>query len=156
MANLEKAKEMYELIKRAFAELEWTYDEREEDMMIISGTSSNDLPIRFGLDVLAENEVIRFLSPMPTNVPDDKRVDAAIAVAVANYGMIHGSFDYDMRDGEIRFRMTTSYRDSQISTDVIKYMMIVGARTMDDYNDRFFALSTGNMTLEEFIAKDGQ
>ena len=54
---------------------------------------------------------------------EDKRVDGAIAVCVANNGLNDGCFDYDVRDGEIRFRLTSSYRESTPGTALFEYMI---------------------------------
>ncbi len=75
-------------------------------------------------------------------------------MSVANYGMISGSFDYDMSDGELRFRITQSFEDVDYNEDVFKYMLRVAFVTVDKYNDRFFMVGKGMMTLKEFIAKE--
>ena len=73
-------------------------------------------------------------------IPEDKRMDAAVAVAIANYGMINGSFDLDMSDGEIRFRVTQSYADMELSQECISYLIGIVFFTTDKYNDKFFML----------------
>ena len=83
-------------------------------------------------------------------------MEAAIAVCVANYGLVNGCFDYDLNDGEIRFRMVQSYRDSIIGNEVYNYMLIVGANTVDKYNDRFLMLFKGMLDLEKFVELENQ
>jgi hypothetical protein len=84
-------------------------------------------------------------------MPEDKRVEGAIAVSVANYGLVDGSFDYDISDGEIRYRLTSSYRESILSDDLFEYMIMCAASTVDDYNDRFFMLAKGMIDVEKFV-----
>ena len=74
-----------------------------------------------------------------------------MAVCVANYGLINGSFDYDLSDGEIRFRLVSSYRESILSEALFNYMIVVSAGTVDDYNDKFLMVSNGMMSAEDFI-----
>ena len=114
----------------------------------------DDLPIEFIMVVRPKNQVVQFISSLPFNMPEDKRVDGAIAVCVANYGLVDGSFDYDLRDGEIRFRLTCSYRESTLSEELFNYMIMVSASTVDNYNDKFFMIAKGMMTVQQFIEQE--
>ena len=93
-----QAREAYNLIIRVLDSQCWTYERDDERLVIRTGVSGEDLPINFALLVNERNEVVQFISSLPIHMPEDMRVDGAIAVAVANYGMVDGSFDYDMSD----------------------------------------------------------
>ena len=98
-----------------------------------------------------EREVIHVLSPIPSHIPEDKRIDAAVAVSVANYGLVNGSFDFDMRDGEIRYRVTQGFMGIEVSEELVRYILAVVFKTTDDYNDKFFMLGKGLISLDKFI-----
>lgn len=149
-----KAKEVYSTMVSALKEQEWRFEEHEEDLTIVSGFTGDDIPIRFIVRIVAEVEVVQFISPLPFKIAEDKRVDAAIAVSVANYGMVNGSFDYDISDGEIRFRLTTGYTGCTIGKEFFMYMLMVALSTTDKYNDKFLMLSKGAITLQQFIESD--
>ena len=74
-----------------------------------------------------------------------------MAVCVANYGLVNGTFDYDLSDGEIRFRIVSSFRESILSEELFNYMVLVAASTIDDYNDKFLMVSKGMLTIQQFI-----
>lgn len=152
--NMQKAQEVYATIIRMLDNMEWKYEKHEDDLLIKSGVKGDDLPIEFIMVVRPKNQVVQFISSMPFNMPEDKRVDGAIAVCVANYGLIDGSFDYDLRDGEIRFRLTCSYRESTLSEELFNYMVMVSASTVDNYNDKFFMIAKGRMTVQQFIEQE--
>lgn len=152
--NMKKAKEVFDSLVKMLDSRDWHYEKHEEKLLIKSGVKGEDLPIEFIVAVHPEAEVIQFISPMPFNMPEDKRVDGAIAVCVANYGLINGSFDYDLTDGEIRFRLTTSYTGSVLSDDLLEHMILIAASTSDKYNDRFFMLAKGMMTVQQFIEQE--
>lgn len=153
--NMAKAREVFEGIVSMLDTRDWKYEKFEDDLLIRSGIKGDDLPVEFILFVKPQNQVVQFISKLPFNIPEDKRVDAAIAVSVANYGLVDGSFDYDINDGEIRYRLTSSYRDSYLSHDLFEYMIMCAASTVDQYNDRFFMLAKGMMTIQQFIEQDG-
>lgn len=83
-------------------------------------------------------------------------MEGAIATCVVNYGMADGSFDYDLSDGKIVFRMTVSFRESQLGEGLFQYMIDCSCAMADKYNDRLLALDKGLMSLSDFIAKRNQ
>ena len=99
----------------------------------------------------ADRQLIRVMSPLSFKLDEDKRVEGAIAVCAASYGMADGSFDYDLSDGSIVFRMTASFRESTIGEELIQYLISCTCAMVDKYNDKFLALSKGVMSLEDFI-----
>ena len=154
--DMKRAKEVFDSLTNMLDTRNWKYEKHEEKLLIKSGIKGEDFPVQFVMLVKPENEVIQFISLMPFDMPEDKRVEGALAVSVANYGLVNGSFDYDLSDGEIRFRLTTSYRNTKLDDDLLEYMILVSAATVDKYNDRFFMLAKDMMTLEQFIEKDGE
>ena len=153
---MKKAVEVYDTLCSMLDNIGWKYDKVEEKLMIKSGVKGEDLPIDFLVIVKPRNQVVQFISSMPFNMPEDKRVEGALAICTANYGLVDGSFDYDLSDGQIVFRLTSSYRESLLSEALFEYMIMVSASTIDKYNDRFFMLAKGMITLEQFIEMDGE
>lgn len=152
--DMKKAKEVFNSLTRMLDTRDWKYEKHEEDLFIKSSIRGDDLPVDFFVLVKPNSEVVQFISSLPFRMPEDKRVDGAIAVCKANYGLINGSFDYDLSDGEIRFRLTTSYRDTVLSDDLLEYMIMVSASTVDNYNDKFFMMAKGMLTVQQFIEQD--
>ena len=152
--NMEKAKEIFNALVDMLDTRDWKYDKFEEDLVIKSGIKGEDLPIEFIVVVKPKNQVVQLLSRLPFQIPEAKRVDAAIAICVANNGLVDGSFDYDISDGNITFRLTTSYRESTLGADLFEYMILVSAGTIDDYNDKFFMIAKDMMTIQQFIEKE--
>lgn len=100
------------------------------------------------------NELVSFISLLPFKAEESKRIDMALAICVANYGLKDGSFDYDLSDGTILFRLTSSYRDSILSEKLFEYMLLVAASTVDNYNDKFFMISKGMLPVQQFIESE--
>ena len=152
--NMQKAKEVFNTLTKMLDTRDWKYEKHEDKLLIKSGVKGDDLPVEFIVVVKPRNEVVQFISAMPFNMPEDKRVDGAIAVCAANYGLVDGSFDYDLRDGEILFRLTSSYRESTLSEDLFEYMIMCAAYTVDKYNDKFFMIAKGMMTVQQFLEQE--
>ena len=151
---MKDAKRVFDSLVDMLDTRDWKYEKHEDELLIRSGIKGEDLPIEFLMIVKPKNQLVQFLSKLPFSFPSEKRVDGAIAVCVANNGLIDGSFDYDIADGDIVFRLNSSYRESILGHDLFEYMIMVSASTIDNYNDKFFMLAKGMMTIQEFIEQE--
>lgn len=145
------AEKVYKTLCETIDNMKWYYEKIEERMMIYLDVSGEDIPMNFIIFVDAERQLVRVLSSLPFKMSEDKRLDAAIAVCVASFGMVDGNFICDMSDGSILFKMTASYMDSTISEALLNYMINCSCATVDAYNDKFFALNKGIISISEFI-----
>ena len=148
--------QVYNKFKAHLQANNFKFDTRDSELSIILTVHGEDLPQPTIIHVFDDRNVVQIVSPIPARIPEDKRPEAAVAVAVANYGMINGSFDLDMSDGEIRFRMAQNFAETGMSEESVHYMCAITFLTTDKYNDRFFMLGKGLMSLEQFIEKEGQ
>jgi len=145
------ARKVYNLFKIHLDNRNFKYEPHDDDMVITLTVTGEDLPQPTLIRVIEDRQLVQILSPIPSKIPEDKRVDAAIAVSVANYGMINGAFDYDFSDGEIRFRVAAGFRGAELTDPDIEYLLGITFHTTDRYNEKFFMLGKGLMTLEQFI-----
>ena len=148
------AKKVYEILCAALDERKWEYDKDEEKNLVYFPVNGENMPLQFLIFVDEERQLVRVLSQLPFHIGEDKRMEAAIAVCVANYGMVDGSFDYDISEGSIIFRMCASYLDSEVTTGLMQYLIQCACVSVDNYNHRFLALNKGVISLEEFIEKE--
>ena len=91
---------------------------------------------------------------MPFKTDESKRIDMALAICAANYGLADGSFDYSLADGTILFRLTSSYRGIALSEELLEYMLMVAVSTVNEYNNKFFMISEGELTVQQFIESE--
>ena len=154
MASL--GQQVYNSFKKHLQNNNFKFEAHDSDMVITMTVNGEDLPQPTIIRVFDDRNVVQVVSPIPARIPEGKRPDAAVAVAVANYGMINGSFDLDMSDGEVRFRMAQNFADTGMSEESIHYMLGITFLTTDKYNDRFFMLGKGLMSLEQFIEKESE
>ena len=150
MAN---AQQVYETLCKALDRRGWKYGKDEEKLLVHFGVRGDDIPMNFIIYVDAERQLVRLMSPLPFKMSEEKRMEGAIATCAATYGMADGSFDYDLSNGEIVFRMTASIRESQLGEGLFQYMMSCACAMADKYNDQFLALDKGIMSIADFLAK---
>lgn len=151
---MKQAQSVYETICRTLETRGWKFTREEENLVIRCGARGEDLPMDIVIIVNPKAQVVSLFSPMPYKIKEDKRVEAALAVCVANNGLINGSFDYDLANGSIHFRIVTSFRESILSEELFNYMILISANTVDVYNDKFLMISNGMLSFEQFLEWD--
>lgn len=150
--KLERAQKVYGTLCSTLDSHEWHYKKDEEKLSIDCGAQGEDLPMEITIKVDAERQLIMLLSHLPFVISEDKRLDVAIAVSAVNNKLVDGSFDYDIADGHMFFRMTSSFIESEIGNELFTYMLMVSCHTIDEYNDKFLMLGKGMMSIEDFIS----
>lgn len=115
-----------------------------------------DLPMTLHIILRTDKQIVSVLSAIPFRIVEEHLQTAAVAVAAANHGLIDGSFDLNLSNGNIVFRLTSCFLGSVLSEQLFSYLMFVSAETIDRYNDRFLALNNGEMTLDQFLTADAQ
>ena len=75
-------------------------------------------------------------------------------VAMANYGLLNGNFEVDVRDGEIRYKTFVNCDGLEsLSPAVIQDSIYVGCLMMDRYGDGIAALALGFSDADTEIQK---
>ncbi len=149
--KLEKAKKVYDKLCEVFDKKEIKYQKDEEKLIVHLRISGDDLPMYFIMLIDAERQLMRLTSPLPFNLPEDKRIEGAIAACAATYAIAEGCFDYDITDGSISFRMTAPFMESDIGEELFMYMVAYSSTIVDEYNDKFFAVSKGLLSIDDFL-----
>ena len=75
-------------------------------------------------------------------------------VAMANYGLLNGNFEIDVRDGEIRYKTFVNCEGLEsLSRAVIQDSVYLGCLMMDRYGDGIAALALGFSDADTEIKK---
>ncbi len=147
----ERALKVYAALCGNMDELGWRYEKNEEQLSVKCCAQGKDLSMDISLEVNEQRQLILLLSYLPFIVSEERRVDMAVAVSVINSRLADGCFDYEIRYGQMIFRMTNSYCDSIPGRDLFSYMLLVSCKIIDEFNDKFMMLATGTIDLEKFI-----
>jgi len=148
------SKQVYQTLCEALDNRNWDYDKDDENLLVYFGVSGDSMAIRVIITIDTERQLIRLTACPPFKMSEEKRLEGAIAACFVSYGMADGSFDYNFYDGTIAFRMTQTFRDSQIGEEFFQYMISCACVMVDRYSDKFLALDKGAITIADFITKD--
>ncbi len=152
--KMQLAQEVYDNLCEALDRREWKYEKFPDDLTIRFKSIGDDLPMDFIVIVDSDRQLLRVMSPVPVDDNKNKRLELAIATCVASYGLSDGSFDYDITTGDIFFRLTVCFRNSTIGDGLFEYLVGVSSAIVDKYNDKFFAISKGLLSVDDFIVSE--
>ena len=149
--KLAAAQKVYATVCAALDERGWKYDRDDEKLVVRTGVRTEDLPVHHIIIVDAERQILRMASPIPLEMAEDKRAEGAVITTVATMGLRDGNFDYDLQTGRIVFRLTASFRGSEIGIGLAHYFIECTNSVVSHYNDRFEAVNSGKMSVADFI-----
>ena len=148
------AKNIYSDLCATLDKRNWHYQKHDNDLVITFGITGEDIPMEFVLAVDVDRQLLRVFSKLPFSVPEDKRMELAIASCVASNGLADGCFNYDIVKGTIVFRLTASFRESKLGENLFNYLIDCSCITVDRYNDKFLALCKGLISINDFISQE--
>lgn len=148
------ADEVFNTLCETLDDRHWKYDKHPEDSVVHFVVSGEDIPMEFVVYIDSEKELVRMMSQLPFAFSEEKRVEGAIATCQATYALADGSFDYDFKTGRILFRLTSSFRGSLISKELIAYMIDCSCYTVDKYNDKFLMIEKGMLDIEDLFRRN--
>ena len=133
---------------------DWHYDFDAERTMIKTGINlkSKIKSSRILIDIKENSYIVYLISP----INGDKENPAEIIkyLTMANYGLINGNFEFDVRDGEIRYKTFVNCEGLEsLSEEVIRDSVYVGCAMMDRYGDGIASLAFGYSDAETEIKK---
>jgi hypothetical protein len=148
------ANNIYKLLCEFVNKKGWAFINDDENLSISFSVFGNDLKMEFCVFVDYERELVRLYSPMEYKISESKLFEGAIMTCIANFEILDGSFDYDVSDGSVVFRMTASYDDNLLGDDMFDYIISYSMTCVDRYNDIFLAIDKGYMTVYDFLTRN--
>lgn len=145
------AKEAYDTLCTTINNIGWKCDRYDDELKIMLGVNGDDLPMGFLIIVDADRQLIRILSLLPFKMNPEKRVEGAIATCVINYAIPDGCFTYDIEEGHIMFKATSSFKESLVGEEMFKYLISLACFTVDRFNDQLEKLNNGDISITDFI-----
>lgn len=151
----EYSQKIAENIKQFLEDDDWNYRMDEENGVISTGMKLKckfqraDVSIRIGTDTF----MVLFI--LPVNAEESVRPKVLDFINRANYGLIRGGFEMDIRDGEVRFR-TSHYcgkNIDMIDSEIIGDAVYLNYSMVERYGSELMAVMMGFMEPDEAIEK---
>ena len=145
------ARSTYHTLCKTLDNMNLRYDRTDDELKVLLGFKGDAFDLQFLVLIDADRQLIRIISLLPFNMNEDKIVEGSIAVAGINYLLADGSFDIDLTEGHVMFKMVSTFRDSIIGEDLIEYMVSIAYSTVNKYCGRLASLNDGIFDLDYFL-----
>ena len=146
--------QIVDAIRKWLDDDDWHYEYNAEKHLFKMGISlkSKIKSGRIFIDVKKDSYVVYLYAP----IGGDKENLAELTkyLTMANYGLLNGNFELDVRDGEVRYKTYVNCDGLEaLSSAVIQDSVYVGCIMMDRYGDGIAALALGFSDAETEIKK---
>lgn len=138
------AQDHYAALKGFLDTTDWEYTEAEDRPVVWAGFTSNHGEWRLYMAV-AEDGVVQVDSVLSQRVPEDRRVEMAHFLTLANYGLRLGGFQFDFTDGELRFHTSVDVEGTVLGEKMLRNLIFANLATMDRHYRAIMTVSYGNI-----------
>lgn len=112
--------------------------------------------LRYIVDVKENEYIVYAIPPLGADDSDEKMMSSmAEFVCHANYGLKNGNFEFDMRDGEVRFKSYVDCNGVTPTMDIVKNSIYCPAAMFDHYGTGILSIILGNSTAKAAMAGCG-
>ncbi len=125
--------EIYESVLSYFKGLDWPLRETDGHSTLITAFRGQNGEWVCIAKIREEERQFAFYSICPLEIPADKRQAIAELVTRANFGLIVGNFEFDLDDGELRFKTSIDVEGDWLSDPLIAHLVELNLRAMDQY-----------------------
>jgi hypothetical protein len=132
---------------------DWSPEQIEEQPVLsmnFEGEHGSWTCLAFAYD---ESERMVFVSVLPVEVPEEKRLEAAEYLTRANFGMEIGNFDMDFSDGAVQFRTSIDIEGGELTPKMIQNLAYLNVTVTDQYLPGLVMVVEGEATPLEAIEK---
>ena len=146
-------KKTFETIKMVLAENEFKFNVDEEKLVIETGVTGEDLPMRMFIFVEPEAERVQIRIPMQFSCPKEKMVECAMLTCYASNRLALGQYNLDILNGDIAYVNIIYYAGSLIAPEQYFNMIIGSFKAADIYNDKYMMIINNMMSVGDVIGK---
>lgn len=141
-------------IKSYLTDDEWHFSFDEKRGLFKFGLSLKGRikKINYVVDVKDDEYVVYAISPLGAD-EDDKEVMASMAefVCRANYGLVNGNFELDMRDGEVRFKCFVDCEGITPTSEMVRNSIHCPAAMFKRYGTGIVDIIFGKSSAQEAV-----
>jgi hypothetical protein len=145
--------QLFEAVVDYLTEDDWKFNVVKDDTALMLSFRGEAGSWQCFATVDEEKQWFTFYSILPSNVPEEKRVEIAEFITRANYGLVIGNFEMDYGDGEVRYKTSVDVEGGELTPKMIENLMRANLMTMDRYFAGVMGVLYGDRDPAEAIAE---
>lgn len=122
-----------------------------DERVLVAVFSTEAGPISLIVHVLDEADCAHFLFKISLSIPEHRRSEMALALARANHDLLLGSFEMDLGDGELTYKVVVSIDGACLSPGQMRHCMGAGLFAIGKYMPAFHRIVFDDVSAEEAI-----
>jgi hypothetical protein len=83
--------------------------------------------------MLEADEQVVVHSAFNPPVPEEVREQVALFLTRANYGILHGNFELDLADGDLRYKTSLDVRGAELTEALLENIVVANVSMFDRY-----------------------
>lgn len=146
--NLRNFKNLCETLDK----LNLKYEKDEEKFKVSFTAAVKEMPFDFIIRFDTDIDVVSLLSPIISDIAEERRGAMALAVTRANLHTAVSNFDLNTKEGRLIFRISHAYADTVLSTEAYRNMIMTSVSTIGYFYEKLLKVAQNDMTLKEICA----
>jgi hypothetical protein len=134
-----------------FQKDEWPFKRLEDRPVLQTAFSGSNGQFNCWYQARQELQQICFYSSCPVRAPMESVPTLLEFVARANYGMVIGNFEIDVRDGEIRYKTSVDVEGIEPTETFMRGLVYANVLTMDRYLPGIMQVIYAKVSPEEAV-----
>lgn len=114
-----------------FVRREWPLEDHGDYLATLVSGKNGEWSAYF--DIRENEDQIAVHSMVPVEIPDDQRTNVALFLTRANFGLAVGNFEFDLDDGETRYKTSIDLGGVDASDDLVDRLFTANIVTVDHY-----------------------
>ena len=148
------SRQLANVVENFFINDDWRYKFDQEKGVFTVGVNLKCKLKECKIYVEIGEEFIRAVATINVSADEENLAAVAEYITRANYGLNHGNFELDFRDGEVRYKLSVNCKGGAVPTaEVVKDTVIIPALMLDRYGDGLLAVLFGFATPADAIKK---
>jgi hypothetical protein len=141
---------LIEVVEGFLLEDDWSFEKKAEDI-IACGVNTDNSSYRMYIRAHEDRRVLLVYVVLPSKIPAHQRESIAEYIARANYGLWIGNLEFDMNDGEVRYKTSIDVDGGELTARMVSSLFSYAIHTMDKYFPGFMAVCYGGKSPAEAI-----
>ena len=129
----------------------WKYQKDEEQLQIITGAETRGFEFPILIRCIANRQILLLASRLPVPIKEELRFEVAYLVTIINNTLADGCFDFDLKTGNLVFRIANRFRLSVMSEAVCIDLLYKLCTVFAFTGKQFLRLANGEISGGEFL-----
>lgn len=142
-----------QLIKDFFDSNKWKYDFNEERNVFSSNINMNSIIGVLRIYIFVRDHDYRVYAILNNNAEKNVYPSVAEYLHRVNYGLYNGNFEFDYRDGEVRYKTFVNFENITLSSSVIEDSIFIPVFMFERYGKNLLRVMLGENNIEQLISE---